>query len=81
MSGVVLNVITILAGAAVGLLFGKAIHERFRSIVFKAIGLSTFIIGASMSISGLAKMGQTRMGDYAPLVLVAGWRVLMGGVR
>ena len=70
MSGVILNVITILAGTVIGLMFGKAIHERFRSIVFKAIGLSTFIIGASMAINGLSKMGQTRMGDYAPLVLV-----------
>jgi uncharacterized protein len=69
-SGVVLNVITVLVGTAAGLLFGKAIHERFRSIAFKAIGLSTFIIGASMAISGLAKMGETRMGGYASLVLV-----------
>ena len=65
-----MNVLAVLAGTALGLLFGKAIHDRFRSIAFKAIGLSTFIIGASMSISGLAKMGQTRLGDYAPLVLV-----------
>lgn len=70
MSGVLLNVITVVVGTAFGLLFGKAIHDRFRSIAFKSIGVSTFIIGASMSISGLAKMGQTRMGDYAPLVLV-----------
>ena len=70
MSGVILNVITVLAGTVAGLLFGKAIHERFRSIAFKAIGVSTFIIGASMSINGLATMGQTRMGGYAPLVLV-----------
>ena len=70
MSGVVLNVITVLVGTAAGLLFGKAIHERFRSIAFKAIGLSTLVIGASMAINGLAKMGQTRMGDYAALVLV-----------
>jgi len=69
-SGVLLNVITIIVGTALGLMFGTAIHDRYRSIAFKAIGLSTFIIGASMSISGLAKMGQTKMGDYAPLVLV-----------
>ena len=61
-SGVVLNVIAIMVGTALGLLFGKAIHDRFRSIAFKAIGLSTFIIGASMSIGGLAKMGQTQDG-------------------
>jgi uncharacterized protein len=69
-SGVVLNVLTVIAGTAVGLLFGKAIHDRFRSIAFKAIGVSTLVIGASMSISGLAGMGQTHMKEYAPLVLV-----------
>lgn len=70
MSGVLLNVITIVVGTAAGLAFGKAIHDRFRSIAFKAIGLSTFIIGLSMAIGGLANMQKTRMGDYAPLVLV-----------
>lgn len=70
MSGVVLNVITILIGTAIGLAFGKAISDRFRTIAFTAIGLSTTIIGASMSIGGLAKMGATGMGDYAPLVFI-----------
>jgi uncharacterized membrane protein YqgA involved in biofilm formation len=69
-SGVVLNVLTVLAGTAFGLMFGRAIHERFRQIAFKAIGLSTLVIGASMSISGLAKMAETHMGNYAALVLV-----------
>ena len=70
MSGVVLNVITIVAGTAVGLLFGSAIHDKYRSIAFKALGVSTTVIGASMSIGGLSAMGKTHMGDYAPLVLV-----------
>jgi len=69
-SGVVLNVITIIVGTAIGLAFGKAIRDRFRTIAFTAIGLSTTIIGASMSIGGLAKMGATGMGDYAPLVFI-----------
>ena len=69
-SGVVLNVITILVGTAIGLAFGKAIRDRFRTIAFTAIGLSTTIIGASMSIGGMAKMGATGMGDYAPLVFI-----------
>jgi uncharacterized membrane protein YqgA involved in biofilm formation len=69
-SGVLLNVITILAGTAAGLLFGKAIHDRFRSIAFKAIGVSTFVIGMSMAIGGLSEMGATKMGKYAALVLV-----------
>ena len=70
MSGVLVNVIAILVGTAVGLSFGKAIPDRFRTIAFTAIGLSTFIIGASMSISGLAEMSKTHMGPYASLVFV-----------
>ena len=70
MSGVLLNVMTIIAGTALGLAFGKAIPDRFRTIAFTAIGLSTTVIGASMSIGGLADMGRTRMGNYAALVLV-----------
>ena len=70
MSGVVLNVATVIVGTALGLLFGKAIHDRFRSIAFKSIGVSTTVTGASMSIGGLAAMGQTHMREYAPLVLV-----------
>ena len=70
MSGVVLNVITILVGTAIGLAFGKAITDRFRTIAFTGIGLSTFVIGATMSIGGLGKMGATGMGDYASLVFI-----------
>jgi uncharacterized membrane protein YqgA involved in biofilm formation len=54
----------------VGLLFGKAISERFKSIAFVAIGLATSLIGASMSISGLKQMGESKMGGYAMLVFV-----------
>ena len=70
MSGVIVNVITVIVGTALGLLFGKAISERFRAIAFLAIGLATTIIGASMSIGGLEQMGETEMGDYALLVFV-----------
>jgi uncharacterized protein len=70
-SGVFVNVIAILVGTALGLLFGKAIHDRYRSIAFKAIGLSTTIIGMSMAIGGLSDMGkQPGMGKYAPIVMV-----------
>lgn len=70
MSGVLLNVITVAAGTAVGLLFGRSISDRFRTIAFTAIGLSTALIGASMAIGGLGKMGATKMGDYAGLVYI-----------
>lgn len=68
--GVIVNVLAVLAGTAVGLVFGRLITERFRLIAFSAIGVSTIIIGASMSLTGLAELTSGRLGAYASLVLV-----------
>ena len=69
--GVLVNVLTVLAGTALGLVFGRLIAERFRVIAFSAIGLSTMVIGAAMSIGGLGSLGDAdALGDYAGLVLV-----------
>ena len=56
-AGVIVNVIAILVGTAIGLVFGNVIPERFRLISFFAIGLSTTVIGASMALSGLSALG------------------------
>lgn len=68
--GVIVNNIAVLVGTAIGLVFGKLISDRFRTIAFSAIGLAVIVIGASMAIGGLADLGQTHLGDYAALVLV-----------
>ncbi len=68
--GVLINVVAILLGTAIGLAFGTLISDRFRSIAFSAIGLAVIVIGASMSIQGLAEMGASSLGAYAALVLV-----------
>ncbi|MDZ4180185.1 MAG: DUF554 domain-containing protein [Coriobacteriia bacterium] len=68
--GVLVNVIAILVGTGLGLVFGRLISERFRAIAFTAIGMSTMIIGAAMSIGGLNALGDSHLGNYAALVLV-----------
>lgn len=69
-SGVLVNVLAVLVGSAIGLMFGGVITERFRAIAFSGIGLATIVIGASMAIGGLADLGTNGMGPYAALVLV-----------
>lgn len=49
-AGVLVNVLTVLAGTGVGLLFGRLIAERFREIAMRAIGLATFAIGIQMAV-------------------------------
>jgi uncharacterized membrane protein YqgA involved in biofilm formation len=69
-AGVIANVVAVLIGTAIGLLFGRLITERFRAIVFSAIGVAVIVIGAAMSIGGLGDLGETTLGAYAALIVV-----------
>jgi hypothetical protein len=69
-TGVLINVVAVLAGTAIGLVFGRLIGDRFRQIAFSAIGLAVIVIGAAIAIGGLGDLGRTHLGDYAALVLV-----------
>jgi len=69
-AGVIINIVAVLVGTAIGLAFGRLISERFRSIVFSAIGLAVIVIGASITLGGLADLGDSHLGAYAALVLV-----------
>jgi uncharacterized membrane protein YqgA involved in biofilm formation len=71
LSGVVLNILTVIAGTALGLLFGRLIPERFRQIVFYALGSCTIGFGAITTVSGYGELASTRVGSFAPLILVA----------
>lgn len=70
--GTIVNVLTVAAGTAVGLLFGGLIPERMRDSTFRAIGLTTFVIGISMALGGMKAMGEAggMLGRYAALVMV-----------
>lgn len=68
--GVIVNIGAVLAGTAIGLLFGRLISERFRTIAFSAIGLAVMVIGAMIALGGMSDLGKTRLGDYSALVLV-----------
>lgn len=52
MLGVIINVITVLVGSCIGLLFKKGIPERVSSAVMIGIGACTLYIGISGSLSG-----------------------------
>lgn len=52
MFGVIVNVITVLAGACIGLLFRKGIPERVSQAAMTGLGACTLYIGISGSLSG-----------------------------
>jgi len=50
MLGTIVNVITVVAGSAIGLALNKKLPDRFIKIFFQVIGLFTFFLGVSMSL-------------------------------
>ena len=52
MLGTIVNVLAIIVGTVLGLLFHKGIPEKSKEIVFSAIGLSVILIGLKMGMKG-----------------------------
>ncbi|MDR0308472.1 MAG: DUF554 domain-containing protein [Coriobacteriales bacterium] len=70
MSGVILNILTVIVGTAIGLLFGRLIAERFREITFYAIGACTIGFGAITTVAGFTDLKATDVGSFTLLVPV-----------
>ncbi|MDR3052666.1 MAG: DUF554 domain-containing protein [Coriobacteriales bacterium] len=71
MSGVLLNIVTVILGTAIGTTLGRHIPERFRQIAFFAIGSATIAFGAIMAVNGFNELAASKVGSLAALVLVA----------
>ncbi len=54
MTGTLLNVVTVLIGATIGVLLGARFPERVRQTVMAALGIMTLIVGVGMAIPGNA---------------------------
>lgn len=49
-SGTIINVLAVLAGSLLGLLFHARLPQRFSTIIFQAIGLFTIVLGFTMAL-------------------------------
>ena len=49
--GTIINVAGILAGGMIGLLFGKALKERYQETLVSAIGVCTLFIGIGLVLN------------------------------
>ena len=52
LGGTLLNVITVAAGSAIGMVVGNRIPEKITKGVFQALGLFTLVLGVNMAIKG-----------------------------
>jgi uncharacterized membrane protein YqgA involved in biofilm formation len=81
--GTLVNVVAVVAGSALGLLFGRLVPERIRATAMAAIGLTVLGLGLQMAIDPRidpAKVGWTGPLPYHPdpLVIIGG--LVLGGI-
>ena len=77
--GTVVNVITVIAGSALGLLLGHRLPVRTRETVTDGLGLVTLLIGALAAVEVTSAVLTEAVGGAAPVLIVLG-SVLIGGI-
>jgi hypothetical protein len=77
--GTVLNVVTVVAGAGIGLLLGHRLPQRTRDVVTDGLGLTTLLI-AAVSAAAVLDPDLTRLvGTSGPVLVVLG-ALALGGI-
>lgn len=77
--GTVVNVVTVLVGAGVGVLVGHRLPERTRDLVTVVLGLFTLVLGGRAVASGISDALTDAVGADARLLVVLG-ALLLGGI-
>ena len=81
--GTAVNVVAIVAGTAIGLLFGRLIPARVRATAMAAIGLSVLGVGLQMAIFprvDATKLAHAGAGSFQPNPLVVIGGLVVGGM-
>ena len=77
--GTLVNVVTVLVGATIGVLVGHRLPERTRTVVTDGLGLVTLLIAATSAAAIRNDAWAEAVGDSAPLLIVLG-ALLVGGI-
>jgi len=76
--GTLVNVVTVLLGASIGVLAGHRLPERTRDVVTDALGLVTLLIAATSAVAVGAPALTSYVGSSAPMLIVLGAMVIGG---
>src|SRR5574341_1354132 len=79
MTGTIINIIAVLVGSGLGLLFGSRLSERFHQIILRALGLVPLVIGVQMALGSaniLIVLGSVAVGG-----ILGEWWNIEGGLN
>jgi len=76
--GTIVNVLAIIVGAGIGMLFGTKLKERFRAVMMQACGLATMFIGMAGAFEMIFTVEGRRLSAGSTMLLVVS--LVVGGL-
>ena len=76
--GTLVNVLAIVVGAIVGMLFRRGLKERFQNIMMQACGLATLFIGLSGALEMIFTVSDGRLKSGSTMLIVIS--LILGGL-
>lgn len=68
--GTIVNVLAVIAGSSIGLVFNGGLKKRFQDILMQALGLSTMFIGLAGALEGMFKISENRIDTTGTMVII-----------
>lgn len=73
--GTILNVLGVLAGGVIGLLFGRMIEERYQKTLMSANGICVLFIGIAGAVQQMLKIADGQLETTGTMMLIASYAV------
>lgn len=73
--GTIINVAGILAGGMIGLLFGKALKERYQETLVSAIGVCTLFIGISGALEKMLTVADGKLSTSGTMMMIGSFAI------
>ena len=68
--GTIVNVVTVIAGSLIGMIFKRGISDRIRDSLMKALGLATIFIGITGALSEMFSVCDGRIATGGTLLMI-----------
>ncbi|MBR3974364.1 MAG: DUF554 domain-containing protein [Clostridia bacterium] len=68
--GTVVNVVAVILGGIVGILFGKKIKETLRASLMRVLGIAVLFVGMAGAFSGMLRINAGKIETYGTMMMI-----------
>lgn len=76
--GTIVNMVAVIVGSAIGMLFNGGLKERFQDIIMKAVGLAVIFIGISGTLQKMLIIENNQINTTGTMMMI--FTLVIGGI-